>query len=404
MLLVQQYLLTHSLQQLELEHGVNHRFSADRSKFSLNYDQISAKSTDPLANQCRGLILRPESLVSGAESVVGPTNVMMRPMDRFFNADDPVAAPINWATARIQNKLDGTCAMLYYDSAKDQWCVATRSVSEADVCFGDIPSPLKNNTFYELFMYSAQSTLDYMANSRGSKTVDYWLSLLDKSFTYIFELTTPINRVVVKYDDYRITLLCARETATGTYMHYEGLHEIGVPVVNEWPLKTLQDIEDFLLHSDPAKVEGAVVVDSQNNRIKVKSKAWVLASRAKDSVTMSKRNALEVIINGQLDDILPLLDQGVSDYLRRMQSELGKYLVTLDTHFNRYKSQPDRKSFALNVQASGLWQSPFFNLYSGKWNSTSEWLQYLSREKKLTDSTLDVILAALVEQMSFVEP
>jgi hypothetical protein len=419
MLAVQKYLLTHSLQQLEVEHGVNHRFSADGTKFSLNYDQITAKSDDPIANQCRGLVLRPRitehirTSIVKPEEVVGPTDVVARPMDRFFNAGDVHAADINWNSARVQCKIDGTMCLLYWDSVKDQWCVATRSVPEADVCFGDVPSPLKNNTFYELFMYAAEKTLLNEALHDSEEVegpiygtmleawaaepsmLDKWLSVLDKSFTYIFELTTPINRVVVKYDNYRTTLLCARETATGVYMHHTRLHEVGMPVVEEWPLKTLQDIEDFLLHSDPAQVEGAVVIDSQNNRVKVKSKQWVLASRAKDSVTMSKRNALEAIINGQIDDILPLLDSHVADYLRMLQANTMEYCMKLDALFEQFRQQPDRKSFALAVQASGEWQTPFFNLYSKKYLNTIDWLMELSKANKLTDSLLDSILVVV---------
>lgn len=413
MLAVQKYLLTHSLQELELEHGVNHRLSTDRTKFILNYNQVTAKSDDPIANQCRGLVLRckhPLKTIATVYEIVGATNVVARPMDRFFNADDPAAAPINWETARIQHKLDGTCCMLYYDFVKEQWCVATRSVPEADVCFGDVPSPLKENTFYNLFMYSAQKTLMELAlptseiiegpyygsmleawTSAPSMTQN-WLSSLDKSFTYIFELTTPINRVVVKYNDYRTTLLCARHTATGIYCHRDRLDEIGMPVVEEWPLKTLQNIEDFLLHSNPTEIEGAVVVDSNNHRVKVKSKAWVLASRAKDAVTMSKRNALEAIINGQIDDVLPLLDPHVSEYLRGLQQRTGEYLQLIDSLFQQCRFAADRKTFALSVKATGHWQTPFFNLYSGKWTNTSEWLQSLSRDKKLTGSLLDSIL------------
>lgn len=68
------------------------------------------------------------------------------------------------------------------------------------------------------------------------------------------------------------------------------------------------------------------------------------------------------------------------------------YLVNIDSAFQLFKKNPDRKSFALAVQASGFWQTPMFVLYSGKWSSTSAWLQDLSKQKKLTDSLLDSIL------------
>ncbi len=391
MMFVQEYLRTHSLQELETEHGVNARYSNDCSKFSLNYDQLAAKSDNPIACQCRGLVLRPTAGPRLTFEPVGETTVVARPLDRFFNAGDVHAAPIDWDTAVIQSKLDGTMTELYWDSVKEQWCVATRSVPEADASFGDPPgSPLKENTFYELFMYAAARS-----HSPYFTDLDHWLTVMqqERDKTFIFELTSPLNRVVVKYDDYRITILAARETANGKYLPTNELYKIGVPVVETWPLKTLADIEHFLHDSDPAKIEGAVVIDANHNRIKVKSKQWILASRAKDLVTMSKRNALECIIDGSSDDVIPLLSEELQDYMHKLQSGLVEYCRQLDVAFNTYRlTSTDRKQFALFVQASGFWQSPFFALYDGKWKTTLEWLRGLSTTKKLTDTALDVLL------------
>jgi len=399
MLKVQEYLLTHSFTELFNEHGVNVRPSADYTKYSLNYDQLAAKSDDPVANQCRGLVIRPANLITDLSTIVGDTSIVARPMDRFFNAGDVHASPIDWSTAKILEKIDGTMTILYYDFVKNEWCVGTRSVCEADVVFGDCISPLKENTFRELFFYAAEKTLTEVASVydphvTAPETVNEWLSCLDKHWTYVFELTSPLNRVVVKYNDYRITALAVRNTETGEYLVSLCPEMINcMPVVTEWPLKTLADIEAFLLDSDPAKVEGAVVIDANNNRLKVKSKQWVLASRAKDSVSVSKRNALQCIIDGTLDDVLPLLDDGLQEYLRNMQEKTAVYCKRIDNEFIRLSvSTLDRKAFALGVQASGLWQSPFFNLYGGKWDTTIDWLRHLSADKKLTDSTLDTIL------------
>lgn len=401
MLKVQEFLLNHSFKELADQHGVNCRPSTDFSKYSLNYDQLAAKSDDPVANQCRGLVIRPNSRITDLATIVGSITIVARPMDRFFNAGDVHAAPIDWSTARIQEKIDGTMCILYFDFVKNEWCVGTRSVCEADVIFGDCVSPLKENTFRELFFYAAQKTLTEVASVydphiTAPETVEEWLSCLDKHWTYVFELTSPINRVVVKYNDYRITALAVRHTESGEYLGSLCPECInGMPVVTEWPLKTLVDIEAFLLDSDPAKVEGAVVIDANNNRLKVKSKQWVLASRAKDSVSVSKRNALQCIIDGTLDDVLPLLDDGLQEYLRKMQDKTAAYCKQIDSTFaavSAAAASSDRKAFALGVQASGLWQTPFFNLYGGKWKSTVEWLQHLSREKKLTDGTLDLML------------
>lgn len=406
---VQDFLLTHSFAELYEAHGVCARPSADGSKWSLNYDQLAAKSDDPLANQCRGLILRPVTPVTGDGSVVGPTSIVARPMDRFFNAGDVHAAPIDQSTARYQEKLDGTCCILYFDGVKDQWCVATRAVPEADVVFDDeMITPLKTNTFYELFKYSAVQTIrrNHMGHNCIPEWVIFksWTDSLDKSNTYVFELTSPNNRVVVKYDDYTVTLLAIRETQSGKYIEPIRDYDYYTFVrPKEWTLDSLGTLIEFVNAADPAKLEGAVVIDANYNRQKVKSKAWILASRAKDVVTMSKRGALTSIIDGTVDDVLPLLDKQVVEHIENMRAGLNVQLFDIDSAFNKFKKEPDRKSFALRVQSSGLWQTPLYILYSRKHTRTIDWLQGLSKANKLTDSMLDTMLTSINNWNTFTD-
>ena len=98
MLLVQQYLMHRTFGQLEKEHGVYASFSRDGKKWSLNYDQIEAREDDPLAQECRGLILacadhKPMYCRLDAqgkrhyeEMSAGSTVVIAYPLRRFFNA------------------------------------------------------------------------------------------------------------------------------------------------------------------------------------------------------------------------------------------------------------------------------------------------------------------------------
>ncbi len=158
MLLVQEYLLTHTFQQLAAEHGVYASFSQSGHKFSLNYDQIEAKESNPLAQECRGLILTTGSVLIGEINeygkpirdgiIPGETHILAFPMKRCFNHGQGSAANINWSDPNLSvlEKLDGTLCIVYYDSVIDQWCVATRSVPEADI-------PLDNGlyTFRTLF-------------------------------------------------------------------------------------------------------------------------------------------------------------------------------------------------------------------------------------------------------------
>ena len=129
MLLVQEYLKTHTFGDLIKDHGVYPSFSKSGRKFSLNYDQIEAKENDPLAQECRGLILAPvdgqpvycELDLNGKRHYenVGPgeTVILAYPMKRFFNHGQGSAAEINWHDPKLAvlEKLDGTLCIVYHD-------------------------------------------------------------------------------------------------------------------------------------------------------------------------------------------------------------------------------------------------------------------------------------------------
>ena len=215
MLLVQEFLKNKTFGDLIREHGVYASVSKSGYKFSLNYDMIEAKETDPLASQCRGLILsttdgKPlycEITADGKRHYenVGPgeTVILGYGFDRFFNHGQGCAAKINWhdPNLAVLEKLDGTLCIVYFDFFAHKWCVATRSVSEADL--------LMDNglfTFRILFEKAVQDT----CGISFKELTNY----LDLHHTYCFELTTPYNRIVVNYPKNGVTLLAARDLTT----------------------------------------------------------------------------------------------------------------------------------------------------------------------------------------------
>lgn len=206
--LVVNYLRTHSFGDLFTEHGVNVRPSADGSKFSLNYDQIEAKNGDPIAECCRGLVIRPikhDAIDSCYNGAVGEVEVLAWPMNRFYNAGTPAGDVVDWSDPGlvVSEKIDGTCCILYWDPQYVQWCVATRSVPDADVVIKNGDVVHGDMTFSKLFWVAYNNTVkDSDGKIIGIENVG-----LNKEFTYVFELTSRYNRVVVDYDEPKITLL-----------------------------------------------------------------------------------------------------------------------------------------------------------------------------------------------------
>lgn len=135
--------------------------------------------------------------------------------------------------------------------------------------------------------------------------------LVGFGWTPIFEWTAPDNRIVVRYEDSRLTLLAIRHNETGQYMQHGELRlyasEFGVPCVTVHP-STWPTASEFV---DYARAvvgsEGFVVRFSDGTMVKAKGEDYVLKHRAKDSI-LQEKNIMALVLSGGLDDVLPLLD------------------------------------------------------------------------------------------------
>lgn len=95
-----EYLKSHSLEMLEKEYGItSKRHKEFPNLVLLKYSQIDSPKNHIIPCQCRGVIL----------DEADDWRIISRPFDRFFNADEGVAAPIDWASAQVQEKCDGCC-------------------------------------------------------------------------------------------------------------------------------------------------------------------------------------------------------------------------------------------------------------------------------------------------------
>jgi cytochrome b involved in lipid metabolism len=408
MLLVQEFLEHKTFGDLVKEHGVYASFSKSGHKWSLNYDQIEAKETDPLACQCRGLVLSCEdghSLASQAVMVnsklcydhicPGKTRVLAYPMNRFFNMGQGCAAIIDWSDPMlaILEKLDGTLCIVYWDPFRDPrgvegWCVATRSVSEADL--------LMDNglfTFRSLFEKAMEDTCKFSFNDLTS--------YLDKAYTYCFELTTPYNRIVVSYPNNGITLLAARNMKT---LQEEdpaclGLATvIGVPFVQAHTYTTMNELVDWVSSLNPAEHEGVVVRDGCFNRIKVKNANYVALNKIRDALGTSPRNCLEIILNGKEDDVISFLPQEVANNLLSIKERYRKWLEKQEQLYTQILLEAsvintDKKTFAITLNKYGEPFKPaFFAIFMGKATSVKNFIDVNRKDGTWSNGFLDTLL------------
>jgi len=315
-LLVQDYLVTHSLEDLFQEHGI--RCGLYDHLISLNYHQINAKATDPMAQQCRGVVLRhfSETALQPTE-IVGNTFLAAWPFSRFFNSHEGSCAEIDWSTAEIQEKLDGTLCILYYDFQMSKWNVGTRNTPYAQFS----SNPFETQTIRQLFE-------EGLHNLTGL-SVDDFANLLDKKkeHTWTFELTSPVNRIVVEYSEVSITALGCRHNMTGKEKSpKQAMRPFGVPIPKTYCLSDLNDVISFVQKRPPKQYEGVVVCDTQFNRMKVKSAAYALANHLQGRLASSPRKITEILLEEGWDDVSGQLPDYIKEQGDLMQTALKNIL------------------------------------------------------------------------------
>ena len=239
----------------------------------LKYDQIRSNFSKPAVKQARGIILHKDTF-----------EVISLAFVKFTNHTDNKADKIDWATARVQNKLDGSIIQLYYYNG---WKVGT-----SGTLFGEGNVGMTDITYRELFWDIVPEGFE---------------NGLDKSFVYVFELTTNKHTIVTPFTDDNITLLTVRNrsligSGIESELERSSVEDIaktlGVEVIEEYPIKSLEDaINTFkeLKFID----EGYVVVDSNFNRVKVKNPAWNAAHHNKGA-TINKTKLIDIVKSNEV--------------------------------------------------------------------------------------------------------
>jgi hypothetical protein len=224
---IQKYLRSgKSLENMEAELFIKYAICDEIPVVALNYNQITADMSLPAVQECRGLYLE-----------LNTWDVVARAFDKFFNSVEgggqKVLEIFDWNSAMANNKIDGTMINCY--NYKGKWYTGTRSSATATGSCGSL-----DISFNDLI----NATL---------KEMNFDLNILDNTKCYTFELTSPLNRVVVPYEDYRLTWIGCRDMINGEELDIETLPDITAKKVKRFDLKTMDDIVAFVATLSPSE-------------------------------------------------------------------------------------------------------------------------------------------------------
>lgn len=276
MLAIQKYLAKHGLTKTVNDFKLKLR--EYDGKILLKYDQLVSPTLMglPEMQDCRGLILEK-----------GTWKVMSLAFRKFFNAEESNAVKIDWSTARVLEKLDGTLIQVYWDWNAKKWFAGTTGTAEGE---GEVNNKM-GTTFNSLFWDTV--------NEKYGLTPDK----LNIKYCYVFELTTPYNIVVKPHGESSATLLTVRNIETLEEVTHANAYaaNLKVPMVKSFDLNAtnvgtlLRTFENM-----PWTEEGYVVVDYDFNRIKIKNPAYVAVHHLKGKT--AEHNIITIVKSNEIEE------------------------------------------------------------------------------------------------------
>ena len=341
------FLQQHGLAELERRYavrGVRHR--AYPNLVLLKYNQIDSPMADPVVQECRGLIV---------DEAAGWA-VVSFPYAKFFNYAEPLAAPIDWATATVYDKADGSLMVLYRYA--EAWHVASRNVPDASGSVGSA-----DLTMADLFW-------------RTFRALGYGLPPADADRCYMLELLTPLNRVVVQHPSPRLVLHGVRRMSDLAELPPASAADLGWELIGTHPLGTLDQILAAAVAIDPLRAEGYVVCDAAFGRVKVKAPAYVALAHLKES--LSPRRMLDVIRTGESAEFLSYFPDLRPTY-DAVKAKLDALCDEVDADYTRLAAVTDPRGFAAAALQT-RWSSALFARRAGKCDSARAFAATTTRQ------------------------
>lgn len=314
----------------------------------LKYSQIESDFNETIVKECRGLIIDKNTLEPVALSFY-----------KFFNVQEPLADVIDWSSAKVQEKVDGSKILVWFNKYKKQWQVSTSGVLDAhNANVNDF-----GTTYYSLFE---------KAFELQGVTLDAIFKGLHEHFCYTFELVSPESKIVVPYNKTEVYWIGLRRTNDATHDKFK---EVNPDDVGESLLKTyckrpkeysLTNLDDCLKATFKMGFdeEGFVVVDDNWNRVKIKSPSYVAAHHLKENGNVNRKRILEIIEANEMNEFLSYFPEygKYIDELMDMRDRFYNHIVTGTTHIKEESNKislTDRKHYAMLIMKDYRTISPF---------------------------------------------
>lgn len=270
------FIATHENWETDLTENYGIKIKKNLPYAIFNYG-LECDFANPIVQEARGIIINLETL-----------EVVCWPFRKFGNYNESYADIIDWETARVQEKVDGSIIKYWFDEKKQKWVFSTNGMIYAE-------DAVANEVISMSFLDVIHKTPEYVQLSVNQDQ-------LNKEETYIFELVSPFTQVIIRYSEPHLFHIGTRNRKTGQELEVD----LDIPKPKQYPLKSLEDCMQACANLNrqqngtKVKQEGFVVVDGNWNRVKIKSPEYLLFHRVASVKTLSKDQMIEMIRTGNI--------------------------------------------------------------------------------------------------------
>ena len=312
------------------------------------YYAVEADFHLDVVKECRGIIL---------DETDGYKPVCV-PFFKFGNYEDSYADDIDWSTARVQEKIDGSLIKLWCH--KGIWRVSTNKTINAE----NARTNSDEDTFMNIF---------HEAWARTGKQ----FSELNPDYTYMFELVSPQTRVVIPYSETKLYHTGTRNNITLQELNID----IGIEKPEEFSIATIEACIEAAKNLDKYH-EGFVVVDSRWRRVKVKSPIYVSIHHLLNNIVSEKR-IMEIVLTGEDAEVTVYFPE-YTDTFNSMRERIDRFIAYNEQEVEtilsaEYATQKELAEYVTKT----ICPSCLFFVIKGKSRSVKEFVYGMSANKIL---------------------
>lgn len=339
----------------------------DDSYYLLKYNQLESDMSNEIVKECRGLIIDKQTLTPKALSFL-----------KFFNIEEPNADRISWSKCRVQEKVDGSKILVWFD--KNKWNISTSGNLDAfKTNVGDL-----GFTYGDLFEEGVKN---------AGLDLNKFFNLLNPKYCYTFELISPKSRIVIAYKKTEIRFIGLRDV--------DSFDEVD-PDIESSICQIIKRPKEFPIHSmseciDRANKlgltqEGFVVVDYKWRRVKVKSPLYIQAHYLKNNSVQSQSRLLDIIESNEKDEFLSYFPEWtdkikeIEEKYNNFKNNVIKDIKELSTELKTILEGCSVKELAIHIQNkypnNQAFLYKYFKIDLPKYFVDNEYKQ-LTKDKKL---------------------